>query len=155
VFTGSGNGNLFNLDYWQFTSGSGGNPNPNPNPNPDVTRVEAESMTLAGQYAGLISSPFNGVALYANNDSASYNQYFAFPTHQFSLRGASNNNSTARVDLVIGGVTAGSFYFTGTQPTVQTLSNITHATGNQEVKLVVTTDNGTWDAYIDYLEYSL
>lgn len=155
VFTGSGNGNLFKLDYWQFTSGSGGNPNPNPNPNPNVTRYEAENMTLGGQYAGVVSSPFNGVALYGNNDYAAYNQYFGFPTHQFSVRGASNNNNTARVDLVIGGVTAGSFYFTGTEPTVQTLTGITHATGNQEIKLVVTTDNGTWDAYIDYLEYSL
>ena len=151
VFTGSGNGNLFNLDYWQFTSGSGGNPNPNPNPNPDVTRVEAESMTLAGQYAGLISSPLTAWrSMRTMILRLIINTLLSQPIS--SLRGASNNNSTARVDLVIGGVTAGSFYFTGTQPTVQTLSNITHATGNQEVKLVVTTDNGTWDAYIDYLE---
>lgn len=146
VFTGTGSGNLFNLDYWQFGNNTSSNP---------VTKVEAESMTISGPYAGTISSPFNGVALYANQDAVAYNQYFGNPTHQFSVRGASNNSSTARVDLVIGGVTHGSFYFTGTAPTVQTLSNITHATGNQEVKLIVTTDNGTWDAYVDYIEYSL
>ncbi|MGF9645804.1 carbohydrate-binding protein [Paenibacillus sp. MABNS29] len=142
VFTGTGTGNLFNIDYWQFT------------PNTTGTRVEAEDMTLGGTYAGKISSPFNGVALYANDDYSAYTQYFANSTHSISVRGASNNSSTARVDLQIGGTTVGSFYFTGTTPTVQTLSNITHVTGNQEVRLIVTTDNGTWDAYVDYLQFN-
>ncbi|WDM24150.1 carbohydrate-binding protein [Paenibacillus polymyxa] len=142
VFTGTGTGNLFNIDYWQFT------------PNTTGTRVEAEDMTLGGTYAGKISSPFNGVALYANDDYSAYTQYFANSIHSISVRGASNNSSTARVDLQIGGTTVGSFYFTGTTPTVQTLSNITHVTGNQEVKLIVTTDNGTWDAYVDYLQFN-
>lgn len=141
VFTGTGTGYLFNFDYWQFTAN-----------NTSGTRVESENMTLGGTYAGKISSPFSGVALYANNDRAAYNQYFANSTHSFSVRGASSNSGTARVDLQIGGTTVGSFYFTGTTPTVQTLSNITHVTGDQEVKLIVTTDNGTWDAYLDYLE---
>lgn len=143
VFTGSGSAPLFNFDYWQFGTGSSSS----------TTKMEAENMTLSGTYAGKISSPFDGVALYANNDAATYNQYFAFGTHTFSLRGASNNSSTARVDLKIGGTTVGSFYFTGTTPTVQTLSNVTHPTGAVDVTLTVTTDNGTWDAYIDYLEY--
>jgi len=138
VFTGSGSSNLFNYDYWQFAS----------------NRVELENMTLGGTYAGKIGSPFSGVALYANNDYAAYNQYFAYATHTFSLRGASSNAGTARVDLQIGGTTVGSFYFTGTTPTVQTLSNVTHPTGAVEVKLIVTTDSGTWDAYLDYLEVS-
>lgn len=142
VFTGTGTGNLFNIDYWQFT------------PNTTGTRVEAEDMTLGGTYAGKISSPFNGVALYANDDYSAYTQYFANSIHSISVRGASNNSSTARVNLQIGGTTVGSFYFTGTTPTVQTLSNITHVTGNQEVRLIVTTDNGTWDAYVDYLQFN-
>ncbi|WP_338556819.1 carbohydrate-binding protein [Paenibacillus sp. KS-LC4] len=150
VFTGSGASNLFNIDYWQFTPNTSTTPT-NPT-TPTGTRVEAENMTLSGTYAGVISSPFNGVALYANDDSSTYTQYFANPTHHFSVRGASNNSGTARVDLKIGGTTVGSFYFTGTTPTVQTLSNITHGTGNQEISLLVTTDNGTWDAYVDYLE---
>ncbi|HYH02188.1 MAG TPA: carbohydrate-binding protein [Bacillota bacterium] len=108
-------------------------------------------MTTGGSYAGKISSPFSGVALYANNDYCAYNQYFAYSTHSFSLRGCSNNSGTARVDLKIGGTTVGSFYFAGTTPTVQTLSNINHGTGNQEVRLTVTTDTGSWDAYVDYL----
>ncbi|MGQ3480180.1 polysaccharide deacetylase family protein [Paenibacillus sp. TY11] len=116
------------------------------------TKKETESMTKGGQYTSNISSPFNGVALYANNDSVKYTQYFESGTHNFSLRGASNNSEMARVDLKIGGQTKGTFYFGGSYPAVYTLNNVSHGTGNQEIELVVTADNGTWDAYIDYLE---
>nr|AEI54132.1 xylanase [Paenibacillus campinasensis] len=129
----------------------GGNPGGGTNPG-TVTRVEAESMTKRGQYTGNISSPFNGVALYANNDSVKYTQYFATGTHSFSLRGASNNANMARVDLKIGGQTKGTFYFGGSYPAVYTLNNVSHGTGNQEIELIVTADDGTWDAFIDYLE---
>lgn len=145
VFTGSGTSNLFNFDYWQFTANTAST----------GTRVEAENMNLSGTYAGKITSPFSGVAYYANNDASTFNQYFAYGTHNISVRGASSNSATARVDLQIGGTTVGSFYFTGTTPSVQTLSDITHSTGIQEVKLIVTTDNGTWDANVDYIEWSL
>lgn len=116
------------------------------------TKKEAESMTKAGQYTGNISSPFAGVALYANNDLVKYTQNFTSGTHNFSLRGASNNSNMARVDLKIGGVTKGTFYFGGSSPAVYTISNVSHGTGNQEIELVCTSDNGTWDVYIDYLE---
>ena len=68
-------------------------------------------MTKGGQYTGNISNPFDGVALYANNDEVSYTQYFAEGTHDFTLRGASNGDNMARVDLVIGNQTKGTFYF--------------------------------------------
>ena len=47
------------------------------------------------------------------------------------------------------------FYYGGSYPAVYTIKNVSHGTGNQEVKLVVTTDDGTWDGYIDYLQISL
>ncbi|MDQ0721040.1 peptidoglycan/xylan/chitin deacetylase (PgdA/CDA1 family) [Paenibacillus sp. W4I10] len=122
------------------------------NPPGTSTKVEAENMTKGGQYTGNISSPFNGVVLYANNDLVKYTQNFAMSTHNFSLRGASNNANMARVDLKIGGQTKGTFYFGGNNPAVYTLNNVTHGTGNQEIQLVVTADDGTWDIYIDYLE---
>ncbi|MEK4661416.1 polysaccharide deacetylase family protein [Priestia sp. FSL H7-0729] len=122
------------------------------NPPGTSTKVEAENMTKGGQYTGNISSPFNGVVLYANNDLVKYTQYFATGTHNFSLRGASNNANMARVDLKIGGLTKGTFYFGGNNPAVYTLNNVSHGTGNQEIQLVVTADDGTWDVYIDYLE---
>lgn len=139
-----------------ITVSEGGGPTPTPTPtNPGGgtgTRIECESMTRSGQYANLITSPFYGVALYANNDLCRYTQYFQNGTHNFSLRGCSNNAETARVDLRIGGQYKGTFYYGGNYPAVYTLSNISHGTGNQDIELIVTADNGRWDAYIDYLE---
>lgn len=115
-------------------------------------RIEAEAMTKNGQYTGNISSPFNGVALYANNDSVSFTHNFTSGTSNFSLRGASNNNEMARVELRIGGQSKGTFYYGGSYPAVYTINNVSHGTGNQLVELIVTADNGTWDAFIDYLD---
>ncbi|MDR6777451.1 peptidoglycan/xylan/chitin deacetylase (PgdA/CDA1 family) [Paenibacillus peoriae] len=133
----------------QAVAPDGGNGETPPNKG---TKVEAENMTKGGQYTSNISSPFNGVALYSNNDSVKFTQNFTSGTHSFSLRGASNNSNMAKVDLKIGGQTKGTFYFGGSSPAVYTLNNVSHGTGNQEIELVVTADDGTWDAYIDYLE---
>ena len=54
-------------------------------------KIECENMTITGQYAGKINSPFDGVALYANNESCKFTQYFANGSHSFTLRGCSNN----------------------------------------------------------------
>ena len=116
-----------------------------------ATVVQCETMTKSGQYTGNISSPFNGVALYANNDSVKYTQYFASGTHDFTLRGCSNNNNMARVDLKIGGQKKGTFYYGDNYPAEYTIKNVSHSTGNQTVELVVTADDGKWDAYLDYL----
>ncbi len=113
--------------------------------------TQCESMTITGQYAGKISSPFSGVALYANNESVKYTQYFASGTHSFTLRGASNNAKMAKVDLKIGGQSKGTFYFGGSYPAEYTIQNVSHGTGNQQIELVVTADDGQWDAYVDYL----
>jgi len=118
------------------------------------TVVECETMTINGQYAGKVSSPFSGVALYANNESVSYNQYFGSGSHDFTLRGASNNSNMAKVDLVIGNSTVGTFYFGDSYPAEYTIKNVSHGTGNQTVKLVVTADDGKWDALIDKLTIS-
>jgi len=48
-----------------------------------ATKKEAESMTKGGQYTGNIGSPFNGVALYGNNDLVKYTQNFTSGTHNF------------------------------------------------------------------------
>ncbi|WP_435921417.1 glycoside hydrolase family 11 protein [Paenibacillus sp. DYY-L-2] len=139
-------------DVYSNTLTIGGSSGGGNNGGGTATKIEAESMTKSGQYTGNISSPFNGVALYANNDSVKFTQNFSSGTHNFSLRGASNISNMARVDLKIGGQTKGTFYFGGSYPAVYTLNNVSHGTGNQEVELVITSDNGTWDAFIDYLE---
>lgn len=113
--------------------------------------MECEEMTKSGQYTGNVSSPFNGVALYANDDSVSYTQNFASGTHDFTLRGASNGDNMARVDLFIGGENKGTFYYGDANVAEYTIENVSHKTGNQKVELKVTADDGTWDAFIDTL----
>lgn len=151
-YQSSGSANVYQNNLIINNSGGGGGNNGGDQGNGQVTRIEAESMTLAGPHAGTISSPFDGVALYANNDSVKFTQYFSSNNHSFSLRGASNNNNMARVDLKIGGQTLGTFYFGDHHPAVYTIDNVYHGTGPQEVELIVTADDGNWDAYIDYLE---
>lgn len=117
----------------------------------DSDKIQCENMTKSGQYTGNISSPFSGVALYANNDTVKFNQNFTSGTHDFTLRGCSNNNNMARVDLKIGGQYKGTFYYGDSYPAEYTIKNVSHGTGNQTVELVVTADDGQWDAYIDWL----
>ena len=136
-----------------FSAGSGNNNN---NSGGSTTvgnenTVQCENMTKSGTYTGTIGSPFNGVALYANNDAVSFNKYFAYDTHDFTLRGASNNSTMARVDLVINNETKGTFYFGDQYPAEYTVKGVKHPTGDINIKLVVTADDGQWDAYIDYL----
>ena len=38
--------------------------------------IQCENMTKSGTYTGNISSPFNGVVMYANKDAVSFNKYF-------------------------------------------------------------------------------
>src|SRR5699024_10813078 len=77
----------------------GGNPGDGGGGTPpgNGTVIQAESMTIGGQYANTISSPFNGVALYANDDHVKFNHNFSSGSSSFSLRGASDNdNNMAR-----------------------------------------------------------
>ncbi|MDD5899897.1 MAG: glycoside hydrolase family 11 protein, partial [Lachnospiraceae bacterium] len=115
------------------------------------TEIECESMTKSGQYTGTISNPFNGVALYANDDAVSTTVNFTSGTHDFTLRGASNNDNLAKVDLLIGGQNKGTFYFGDANTAEYTIKNVSHGTGNQKVELKVTADDGQWDAYADCL----
>ena len=59
----------------------------------------------------------------------------------------------ARVDLYIGGQYKGTFYYGGSYPAEYTIQNVSHGTGVQTIELIVTADDGQWDAYIDYLKW--
>ena len=164
VFNGS-----FEFDYWKAAgtgeTAGGGNQGDNNGGNQEQNqgqgdsdqvnnnKVECENMTKSGQYTGTITSPFNGAVLYANNDTVSFDQYFAYGTHNFTLRGCSNNSNMAKVVLKIGGETKGTFYYGDEYPAEYTIENVSHATGATTVELTVTSDDGTWDAYLDYLTW--
>lgn len=147
------NGNNNNNNNGNNNGGNNGGNNNGGSAQNSAT-VQCESMSKSGQYADTIGSPFNGMALYANNDKLSFDQNFASDTSDFTLRGCSNNNNMARVDLRIGGQNKGTFYYGGPYPAEYTIKNVKHGTGNQKVELVVTADNGQWDAYVDYLKFS-
>lgn len=138
-FTG-GSGYLLNVNWWKFkTSGS-------------VNRIECEYLTKAGPYAGNITSPFSGVALYANGDKCYSNYSFSSSkTYTISVRGASNNSSTAKVAVYIGGSKIGTLSFTGTSASVQSLS-FSASIETKEIRLQVDDDTGAWDAFVDYYE---
>jgi hypothetical protein len=163
-YQSSGWADVYKLDVTvggSTSSGNSGSSNNNNNNNSgnnnsgltNSNSKQCEAMTKSGQYTGNISNPFNGVALYANNDKVSFNQYFAYGTHDFTLRGCSNNDKMARVDLYIGGQYKGTFYYGGSYPAEYTIKNVSHGTGNQTIELRCTADDGTWDAYIDYLRW--
>ncbi len=117
-------------------------------------RYECENMTLGGQYAGRISSPFSGAALYANNDYCQTGNITWNNTQvTVSVRGASNNSNTATVVVRMNGYEMGRVSFTGTTPTVKSFT-CTPQSGSYALQLIVTNDTGSWDAYVDYAEVS-
>ncbi len=117
-----------------------------------AARVECENITKGGPYAGNITLPFNGVALYANGDYCTSSFNFASgKTYTISVRGTSNNSSTAKVSVYIGGAKRGTLSFAGTTASVQSL-NVSLSAGVQEVKLLMEEDTGDWDTFVDYYE---
>lgn len=122
--------------------------------NAATIRVECENMSTGGTYTGKITTPFSGVALYGNNDYCATSYNFTVATNKISVRGCSNNSSTAQVAVLVGGTQVGTLNFSGTTASVQSLVNVNTGTGTKEIRLTVKTDTGAWDAYVDYLEVS-
>ncbi|MDR2557104.1 MAG: cadherin-like beta sandwich domain-containing protein, partial [Bacteroidales bacterium] len=119
--------------------------------------VQAESMTLGGPYAGTISSPFNGIALYGNGDNGV--AIVPFPDgagiYEVSIVGASSNTSAAGVSFYIDGEKEKSFSFTGTAPTTQTVElRLPDLGDTAEIRLKLETDNGSNDTYIDKITFT-
>jgi len=120
--------------------------------------IEAESMTLGGKYASKISSPFSGIALYANDDHGTTTH--AFPqgdgVYKVTLLGASNNSNMAGVSLYINNVKMKAFAFWGTSTsTSEAEVKITglNQTSNT-ITLLLETDNGASDTYIDNITFT-
>lgn len=114
--------------------------------------IEAESMVLGGSYAGKISSPFAGIALYANNDKATGSH--AFPDgdgrYKIKLIGASNNTNAAGVSLYVNNVKVKTFTFSGTTAsTVEAEIKITDLKSSNTIVLLLENDNGSSDTFID------
>ena len=120
--------------------------------------VEAESLTPAGTYAGKITQPFGGVGFYTNNDNATGT--VTLPVQQglyeVTVRGASNNSSTAKIELYVDGQTIGTFSFTGTQAQNSKVKLKLYLSATTvSLKLNLETDNGSNDTYVDKIVFDL
>lgn len=158
-YQSSGQANVYKNEIIVGGNGGGGNYNPpqtsqQPQQPTSGNFVECENMQKSGQYTGNIGNPFNGVALYANNDSIKTTAYFSQGNHNFTLRGCSNNNNMARADLKIDGQYKGTFYYGGPYPAEYTIQNVWVGSGNHTVEIVVTADDGQWDQFCDWLKWS-
>ena len=118
--------------------------------------LEAEKMTLGGQYAGTCSSPFQGVALYGNGDNATgvVSLTNGSGVYNIKVTGASSNGTAAGVALYVGGKKMADMSFSGTAPSVQQVQTKLYLDASSvDVKLNLESDNGSNDTYIDKIEF--
>jgi endo-1,4-beta-D-glucanase Y len=117
---------------------------------------EAENTTKSGPYTGNITTPFNGIGLYGNGDAGSATAVLPTVPGQYnvSVLGASNNTTTASVSLEIDGTEVASFSFTGTTVTTTTKALDFTGTSSKVFKLVLKTDTGLNDTYIDKIIFA-
>lgn len=118
--------------------------------------LEAEKMTFGGTYAGMCSSPFQGVGLYSNGDNATgvVNLAKGSGVYNIKVTGASNNGTAAGVALYVGGKKMADMSFSGTAPSVQQVQTKLYLDASSvDVKLNLENDNGSNDTYIDKIEF--
>ncbi len=135
-------------------------PTPAVNPTPTTTPVsvlqeECNTMTCSGSYAGAISSPFDGVALYGNGDGCKTSHTFTGTNKKYRIvvKGASNNSTTASVSIYVGKKKKGSVSFTGTDLQEQSLDfKMLEETGELDISFVLESDNGSNDTYVNSFE---
>lgn len=119
-----------------------------------LVKIEAESMSLSGPYAGLINNPFNGVGLYASGDNSKVN--FTFQTipgqYRIDVKGRSSTTTPALVTVYLDSLKIGAV----TLPNTTGISSITFETTTspltKEIRLSGELDNGSWDVQLDWIE---
>ena len=121
-----------------------------------VNSGECSKMTCGGSYAGPVSGKeYSAVALYGNGDycTTSYEFVGTNKKYRMVVKGASSNSTTANVSVYIGGKKVGTVGFTGTTLSEQSFEfKMTDVTGNQEIKFLLETDNGSNDTYVNSYE---
>lgn len=118
--------------------------------------LEAEEMTLGGQYAGKYSGPFQGVALYGNGDNATgvVSLTNGSGVYNIKVTGASSNGTAAGVALYVGGKKMADMLFSGKEPSVQQVQTKLYLDASSvKVELKLENDNGSNDTYIDKIEF--
>jgi arabinoxylan arabinofuranohydrolase len=122
------------------------------------TMFQAETLEIGGQYAESVSSPFSGVALYADGDSVSVEHTFPVVpgTYRVDVTGASSNAFPATAEVLLGTRSLGDLEFRGMASSVQTLEfSIRAEPTTRTLNLTAINDNNTWDLFIDEIELTL
>ena len=121
-----------------------------------VSNGECSEMTHGGKYAGPSNKlGFSAMAFYVNEDycSTSYNFTGTNKKYRMVVKGASDNSSPASVSVYIGGKKVGAVSFTGTSLSEQSFDfKMKDVTGEQEIKFLLETDNGSNDTYVNSYE---
>lgn len=120
-----------------------------------VNSGECSKMPYKGMAGYLSGKEYSGVALYANGDycSTSYEFVGTNKKYRMVVKGASSNSTTANVSVYIGGKKVGTVGFTGTTLSEQSFEfKMTDVTGNQEIKFLLETDNGSNDTFVNSYE---
>lgn len=122
----------------------------------DPQTIEAESATISGPYASMVTSPFSGVGLFGNDDTVTTN--VTFPqvpgTYVITITGASSSTTAAVGQVRVGTGTTTTVSFTGTTPQERTVMVTLQAgqPATQAISIVITNDDGTWDLFVDKFE---
>ena len=121
-----------------------------------VSNGECSEMTHGGKYAGPSNDlGFSAMVFYVNEDycSTSYNFTGTNKKYRMVVKGASDNSTTAGVSVYIGGKKVGAVSFTGTSLSTQSFDfKMKDVTGEQEIKFVLETDNGSNNTYVNSYE---
>lgn len=115
-------------------------------------QYEFESGTINPSFRGPMSSPYNGVTLYGNGDSVSF-EVDELPVGDYSVivNGSSNNSTEAGISLYVGGTKQGEASFSTTSRTEQQIDfELTSA--ESDIEFVLETDVGQNDTLLDWFE---
>ncbi|UPW19697.1 glycosyl hydrolase family 8 [Agarivorans sp. TSD2052] len=120
-----------------------------------LQKFELENGSLLPGYSGLIDSPFNGVAAYADNDGVEAQVQLSNIPGQFRLdiRGASSANNTAGISVYLAGKKLGATEFSGTSASVNSISfKLDAQPSSSTLQFKLETDNGSNDTLLDWFE---
>ncbi|GAB1621330.1 hypothetical protein AAOGI_13800 [Agarivorans albus] len=120
-----------------------------------LQKFEMENGSLLPGYSGLIDSPFNGVAAYANNDGLETSALISNVPGEFRLdiRGASSANNVAGISVYLGGQKIGATEFSGTSASVNSINfKLETQPSSANLQFRLETDNGSNDTFLDWYE---
>ena len=138
----------------QPTATPAATPTPSASQGPQlVSSGECSGMEHGGTYAGPVDDKeYSAMGFYINGDycTTSYNFEGTNKKYRMVVKGASSDSSTANVSVYIGGKKVGTVGFAGTTLSEQSFEfKMTEATGNQEIKFLLETDDGSNDTFVN------